>query len=148
MNERDRRRNCATILWLCLIVPLGFYTKFYNGPAAEWVHNSLGGVFYEIFWCLLAFWLFPRVAPATIAVSVLLGTCVLEFLQLWHPPFLEFLRGYFICRAVLGNSFTWSDFPYYSIGSALGWVWIKRLGRHPLAPPANAVEERRKERSG
>jgi hypothetical protein len=35
---------------LLVTVPVGVYTKFHQGPAADWVNNSLGGVFYEIFW--------------------------------------------------------------------------------------------------
>jgi hypothetical protein len=123
------KRNRATLFWLCVIVSLGFYTKFYSGPAANWVHNSLGGVFYELFWCLLAVWVFPRTSPWRIAVTVLLFTCALEFLQLWHPGFLQLVRGYFIGQALLGDSFARSDFTYYFVGSALGWVWIKRLRR-------------------
>jgi len=127
MTDGGKRSNLGIALSLSVIVPLGFCTKFYTGPAANWVHDSLGGVFYVLFWCLVAAWLFPRSAPGKIAVIVLLVTCALEFLQLWHPAFLELLRGYFIGQAILGDCFTWSDFPYYFIGSALGWVWVKRM---------------------
>jgi hypothetical protein len=109
---------------LLLVVPVGLYSKFYVGPAAHWINNSLSGVFYEIFWCLLIFLLLPETKPWIIAASVLVATCLLEFLQLWHPPFLELARSYFIGRAVLGTSFTWWDFPYYFLGSGLGWLWM------------------------
>ena len=39
-----------TIISIFGIVPIGFYSKFYRGSAAQWVNGSLGGVFYEIFW--------------------------------------------------------------------------------------------------
>ena len=45
---------------LLVTIPVGVYTKFYQGPAADWVNNSLGGVFYEIFWCLLVFLVVPN----------------------------------------------------------------------------------------
>jgi Flp pilus assembly protein TadB len=54
----------------------------------------------------------------------------LEFLQLWHPSFLEFLRSNFIGRTILGTSFTWSDFPYYLVGGGIGWLLMKRLQKH------------------
>jgi len=113
------------MLSLLLIVPIGFYTKFYKGPASDLVNYSLGGLFYEIFWCLVIFLIFPRLQPRYIATGVFLGTCALEFLQLWHPVFLEFLRGYFIGRTILGTTFAWSDFLWYFLGSLLGWLWIK-----------------------
>jgi hypothetical protein len=59
-----------------------------------------------------------------IASSVLAITCVLEFLQLWHPPFLQLIRNTFIGRTILGSYFTWSDFPYYFLGSGIGWFWM------------------------
>ena len=112
---------------LTIIVPIGFYSKFYGGPAAAWVNDSLGGVFYEIFWCLLILLFLPKVKPWIIALSVLVVTCILEFMQLWHPPFLEILRSNFMGRTLLGTTFAWTDFPYYFLGSGIGWFWIKHL---------------------
>jgi hypothetical protein len=120
-------KRAWTLVSLLVIVPVGFYSKFYAGPAAIWVNNSLSGVFYEIFWCLLIFLFWGEGKPWIIAASVLVATCLLEFLQLWHPPFLEFMRSYFIGQAVLGTSFTWSDFPYYFLGCGIGWLWLSRL---------------------
>jgi hypothetical protein len=54
----------------------------------------------------------------------------LEFIQLWHPTFLEFLRSNFIGRTILGTSFNWSDFPYYLAGCAIGWLLMKFLQKH------------------
>jgi hypothetical protein len=114
-------------------VPLGFATKLYAGPGAEWTRGALGGVFYEVFWCLVLKLLLPRAQPPAIAASVLAGTCVLEFLQLWHPASLEALRSNFLGRTLLGDTFAWSDFPYYFAGSALGWWWLGRLAIRPRA---------------
>ena len=119
------------VLSLLLVVPVGFYSKFYSGPAADWVNNSLGGVFYEIFWCLLIAGLFPSTSPKRIAGLVLAATCGLEFLQLWHPPFLETLRRHFIGSTILGTTFSPSDFPYYFAGSVAGYFWIMKIRTHP-----------------
>lgn len=116
-----------TLFSLLLITPIGFYSKFYQGPAAHWVNDSLGGVFYEIFWCLLIFLFFNNSKPWFIAATILISTCLLEFLQLWHPLFLELIRKNFIGRTILGNSFTWFDFPYYFLGSGIGWLWMRRI---------------------
>lgn len=118
------RKRAWILTSLLICIPIGFYSKFYRGPASRWVNNSLSGVFYEIFWCLLIFLIADNAKPWMIAASVLIITCVLEFLQLWHPPFLELLRNTFIGKTVLGTSFTWSDFPYYFLGSGIGWLWI------------------------
>ena len=118
-----------TLLSIALIVPVGFLCKLYSGPAFSWVSDSLGGVFYEIFWCLLIFLFFKKMKPFNIAIIVFLVTCFLEFLQLWHPPFLEFFRSFFIGRTILGTSFTWTDFPYYLIGCVISYYWMRFLKR-------------------
>jgi len=119
-----------TLISILIIVPLGIYSKFYSGQAARWVNDSLGGVLYVIFWCLLAFLFLSNTKPWKIAAVVFAVTCFLEFLQLWHPPLLEFLRSNFIGRTILGTSFTWSDFPYYLVGCGIGWLWMKSLQKH------------------
>jgi len=119
-----------TLISILIIVPLGLYSKFYSGQAENWVNNSLGGVLYVIFWCLFAFLFLSNTKPLKIAAVVFAVTCFLEFLQLWHPTFLEFLRSNFIGRTILGTSFTWSDFPYYLVGGGIGWFWMKYLQKH------------------
>lgn len=115
------------LLSLFVIIPVGFLTRFYTGPAQAWVSNSLGGFFYEIFWCLVFAFVFPKTQPYKIAVWVFFATCSLEFLQLWHPPFLEYLRGNFIGRTILGNSFNRCDFPYYVAGSLAGYIILATI---------------------
>jgi len=129
-----------TLLSLLIIVPIGFFSKFYSGPADNWVNNSLGGVFYEIFWCLFIFLFYNKGKTLKIAALVLILTCILEFIQLWHPPFLEWIRSFFVGRTVLGTSFTWSDFPYYIIGSAIGWFWMKQLQEYATGHTAEGVK--------
>jgi hypothetical protein len=121
-----------TVASLAVIVPVGFYSKFYRGPGALWVNGSLGGVFYDIFWCLLVALILPRARPGKIALAVLTATCFLEFLQLWHPPFLEAIRRTFLGATILGSTFDWSDFPYYFVGSGIGWLWLQLRRRQQL----------------
>jgi hypothetical protein len=118
-----------TVISLVIIIPLGFYSKFYIGPWATWVNDSLAGGFYVIFWILLVFLLFPKLNPVTVASWVFLITCGLEFLQLWHPPFLEYLRHFFLGQVILGTSFAWPDFSYYFFGSIIGWFWLLQLNK-------------------
>lgn len=116
-----------TLIFLLIIIPTGFATKFYSGPAASWVNDSLGGLFYEMFWCLLTFLFFQNAKPLVIPASVFFVTCGLEFNQLWHPEFLEVIRNNFIGRTILGTSFNWSDFIYYFIGSGVGYLLLIHL---------------------
>lgn len=114
------------ILSLCIVTPLGFWCKSYCGAGAWWFGDYGGGVMYEIFWCLVFFLFFYKESHITkIAVSVLVVTCLLETLQLWHPVFLQQVRMTFLGRTLLGTTFVWWDFPYYVLGCVLGWLWMK-----------------------
>lgn len=106
-------------LGMAVLTPVGF--------ASRRVNDSLGGVFYEIFWCLAAAFAVPRWPAAGIAGAVLVATCGIEFLQLWHPPVLEWARSTFVGRTILGNFFSWDDIPYYFVGSAAGYWWLRFL---------------------
>ncbi|MCK4357390.1 MAG: DUF2809 domain-containing protein [Candidatus Cloacimonetes bacterium] len=122
-----RSPQFLTIISLLIIIPLGFATKFYNGIYANWVNNSLCGVFYEIFWCLVIFFIFTKLSPLNIATIVFIITSLLEFTQLWKSPFLEIIRKNFIGRTLIGSSFIWSDFFYYLIGCIIAYLWMSSV---------------------
>jgi len=127
MISHTTKQRFLTVLSLLVITPIGFATKFYSGYGQDWVRNSLGGVPYVIFWCLVVFFFFHDMKPGFIGILVLTITCILEFLQLWHPAPLEYLRKTFSGQTVLGTTFAWSDFPYYFLGAGLGWFWLKSI---------------------
>ena len=122
----------ALLISIVVIIPLGYMVRFY-GPAPASLNDWLGSIAYEIFWILLIALLFPHASPVWTAVGVFLATCALEFLQLWQPPFLQAMRATLPGRLVLGNTFTWSDFPAYFIGSFVGWVWMLTLRQQTQA---------------
>ena len=134
-----RRRILISLL---IVTPTGFLFKLYFGPAQGWFRNYGAGVLYEIFWCLVFFYFWPRKEMITrIAVGVFLATCILEILQLWHPWFLEQIRSTFFGSALIGTTFVWWDFPYYALGSSLGWLWMhiiaKQSNNHFVFPSAS-----------
>jgi hypothetical protein len=116
-----------TLLAVLLITPIGFYSKFYSGPLAEWVNNSLGGILYVVFWSLVFFLFLPKPSPIIIVPVVFVITSALEFLQLWKPPFLQVIRSYFLGATILGTSFVWSDLFYYLTGALLAYVLLRFL---------------------
>lgn len=118
------------IIFLTILVPLGFGLKFYPGPGRAWVNNSLGGTAYVIFWCLVFFAVWPRRrAVNPIVIGVFAVTCALEALQLVDHPVLDSIRGTFLGRTLIGNTFVWSDYIYYVIGAVLGRLWLGVLCR-------------------
>lgn len=109
------------------VVPAGFALKVAM-PAGSWLHDHGAGALYEVFWILAAYFVWPQErAERRICWSVCIVTCGLEFLQLWHPPFLESVRATFVGATLIGTTFDWGDFPPYAIGSLLGWAWIRGI---------------------
>lgn len=93
------------------------------------MNNSLGGVLYVICWSLLASIFLPAAKPLRIALAVLIITCIIEFMQLWHPPFLESIRSTRMGATLLGNSFTWLDFPHYLLGSVIAYLLLYLISK-------------------
>jgi len=112
-----------------VLIPLGFISKLYQGPYHSWFNFYFAGLLYEIFWCLLIAFISPKISKIKIVTIVLVFTCCLEFLQLYHNSFLENIRSTFLGRTLIGHSFSWYDFPYYFIGCGLGYLILIRLDK-------------------
>ena len=118
--------RCLIMIASLIVTALGIIAKFYSGWGSQWVNNNLAGIWYEMFWCLFGFlFFFSHRAIIAIPIWVFLITCLLEFLQLWHPPILELIRSHLLGRFLIGTTFSWWDFPYYVVGCFLGW-WVLR----------------------
>jgi hypothetical protein len=112
-----------------MLAGLGAAAAVPLGLAVRRVSDFGGSVLYEVLWCLAAAFAVPRWPAAGIAAVVFAATCGVEFLQLWHPPFLEWARSFFVGRAILGTDFDWRDFPSYAAGSAAGLLCLRALRR-------------------
>ena len=122
------RRRAWTLLSLLAVVPIGLGLKFYTGPLRAFVNDWVSSLAYECLWMLAAFLVFPRrSASLPIAIGVFLGTCVIEVMQLWHPPALEAVRSTFFGRCVLGTTFDGKDFAAYFVGCAIGCLWLRAI---------------------
>ena len=125
-------------LWLfgliIFLVPLGAFTKYYDGLAAHWVNNHFGDILYEIFWCLVGALCFSQTSSTKIITIVFITTCSLEILQLWQPTFLTTIRSTFIGHAIIGSSFDLWDFPYYALGCLIALIWLNRINKIQEAP--------------
>lgn len=113
------------LLSLFIVTPLGLLCELYRGFNMRWFQDYGVGVMYEIFWCLAVFFFKPRkqsISKITLVVFVI--TCCVEVSQLWHPWFLQQIRSTFLGNALLGNTFTWWDFPHYLLGCLICWFWM------------------------
>lgn len=126
--------RALTILGITI---LGFASKFYRGWGEDWMNNSLGGVFYVVFWCLAWDFFRPRHSARIIALVVFLLTSVLEVLQLTKLGVLVWMRKFFVGRTLVGTTFAAEDFFYYFIGSVMGygllqWIRVDKVGERSM----------------
>jgi glycopeptide antibiotics resistance protein len=125
-SQRLFQYRIALIVGIIIILPLGYWVRFHS-PAPEWLNDLLGSVAYQIFLMMLVAFFLPKASLVWVALWVCLASCAIEFLQLWQPPFLQAIRATLLGRLILGNTFSWSDFPAYFIGSFVGWVGMRSL---------------------
>ena len=100
-------------------------------PCSAALRDGTGGAAYVIFFVVAFAIITPTSSAARIALIVLAVTCALEFLQLWHPVWLEQIRRTLPGRALLGTTFSWTDFPPDFAGAGIGWTLV-RLYPPPL----------------
>ena len=126
--RRMIHRRLVLLLVVIALAFLGYWLRF-KAPISPDARDDVGGVAYVVFFVFVAAFVAPMTRASRIALIVLLVTCVLEFLQLWHPVWLERIRSTFIGRCLLGTTFGWSDFPPYFLGAVIGWALLRILER-------------------
>ncbi len=135
-------RRLLIFISLLIITPLGILSKKYTGIGQQWVRDYSGDILYEIFWCLVVFWLIPQAkvtsqkqvngSKVQIALWVFAITCAIEISQLWFYLVPVAIRSSLVWRLLLGSAFVWWDFPHYALGSFLGWLWMVLINKIEL----------------
>jgi Protein of unknown function (DUF2809) len=120
------RKRLMLLVNILAIVPLGYAVRF-SHILPEYFHDAGGSIAYQIFWILFVLFVYPRADLRWTAIWVCVGSCAIELLQLYQPPWLQSIRSTFLGRLVLGTTFLWSDFPAYFVGSYVGWLWVRWL---------------------
>jgi len=119
LSPRSRPVYGASIL---LVIALGLLTRKFP----EFVPAALGKTPGDALWlwALMVFlglgWIFRRARTVTLALAALSFSFAIEFLQLYHAPWIETLRGTLLGRLVLGRGFLWGDLVAYCVGVAVG----------------------------
>ena len=122
------KQRLLTIISIIIVVPLGLYSKYYQGLGSEWVNNYGAAIWYEVFWCLFAFYFFYQEKfISLIPIYVFILTCLIEILQLWNLPLLALIRSHVLGKLLLGTTFSWWDFPHYVLGCLLAWFWLRTI---------------------
>lgn len=122
------RQRLVFLVNILAIVPSGYVIRF-SHILPEYFHDAGGSIAYQILLMLLVLFIYPLANLRLTAIWVCVISCAIELLQLYQPPWLQSIRATLAGRLILGTTFLWSDFPAYSIGSYLGWLWLRFLGK-------------------
>lgn len=98
------------------------------GLPARMIQDRLPGWYVQYFgdylWAMLVFFVFAlalqRISTLKVAILTLLFTYFIELAQLFHPPWLEYLRSIKVLALILGFTFLWSDIAAYTLGILTG----------------------------
>jgi hypothetical protein len=125
----EKRALIKTIVLIVIITALGFSAKLVPHGEATWLSNQLAGLFYVTELSLILYLFFPEHFIILLVIAAFLLTSMVEFMQLWHPAFLEPIRSSFLGHTIIGSTFSWLDFPWYVGGAVLGWLllrWVRK----------------------
>ncbi|MFL6416608.1 MAG: DUF2809 domain-containing protein [Bryobacteraceae bacterium] len=114
------------VLIATLSVLAGLWLRF-DAPIPPYLRDASGGISYVVVFILFFGAVSQKATSAAITVCVLVATCCLEFLQLWHPVWLEACRRTIPGRLLLGTTFEWADFPPYFVGAGVAWMVLRIL---------------------
>ena len=130
MDEAAARRRYVTAF--LVVFGLGVVTMFFRSSTGlGWIGNNLGGTFYVLAGIFLVLSLRPAASPVIVSVAVFIATCGIEFLQLWHPPWLEAIRATTPGRLILGTTYNTPDFAYYTLGLVAGILVARSVVKQP-----------------
>lgn len=135
----DNRGLRLRIILLVLVFITGLYTKQYVGPYALVIHNHAGGIMYVLFGSLLFSVLLQRLQfywPVVIAFSF---TCLLEFIQYFHFPFMVRLTAHKSMAYLFGVSYNPVDFIWYAAGAIISLFLLYFIEFEPSKELSDAL---------
>jgi hypothetical protein len=120
------------ILYFSLIVitiAAGLASRQINADTNNWVKLYLG----DAIWALMVFWImgfvFRRKSTQWVALAGLIFSFSIEISQIYHSPWIDYLRSTTIGGLILGFGFLWSDLLCYSVGIGFGLLMEKLFAR-------------------
>lgn len=119
---------------LVLVIGLGLASRAYDGLFIR----ALGKYPGDALWTVAAYlgwkFVFPDMAPWKLGLMALGLSFLVEFLQLYHVPWLDEIRGDPFGHLLLGSTFNPMDLVAYTVGAAVVFLIDRFLV--PRGPPS------------
>ena len=112
------RYHYFTAIFITTILGLAS-RKFSEGDS--WMHLYVGDVLWTtLFYFIFRFLFIHKTLNFSLLVAIAWSYAI-EFLQLYHRPWIDAIRNTTLGGLLLGYSFLWSDLVCYVIGACLGY---------------------------
>ena len=111
-------RSKRYMIIILVLMALGLPTRFFSSYLPRWYVNYAG----DFLWAMLIFFLCCLLFRLKTQKSLFVASfivCCIECSQLFHPPWLEYLRSIKVFSLILGFDFSWTDIAVYSMGLSL-----------------------------
>ena len=115
----------------CLVVALGLSSRRYAALLPEILARYTGDTLYATMTFVGIGFLFPRWRSLRVAVVSLIFCYAIELSQLYHAPWIDYMRHTRVGGLVLGFGFLWSDLLCYAAGVVLGLLVEIALRKTP-----------------
>jgi len=139
MNERNdlgesMQQRLPVMVALGFVVGLGLASRADDGLFPNALEKYPG----DALWTVAAYlgwkWVVPAMAPWKLGLMALGQSVGVEFLQLYHTPWLDGIRGNRFGHLLLGSTFNPMDLVAYSVGAAVVFLIDRFLvPRGPLS---------------
>src|SRR6266496_250381 len=127
------RSRVLSAVAMGLVIAAGLALRARMIPLPAFVIKYGGGAL----WALMVFcgvgFLFRRVSTLRVGLIAICISCVVEFSQLYHAPWIDAVRATRLGGLALGATFNWPDFIAYAVGVGVGALveTIVRRGSQP-----------------
>ena len=122
VNDRNElgvsmQQRLPVMVALAVVIGLGLASRAYDGLFP----NALGKYPGDALWTVAVYlgWklVVPAMAPWKLGLMALGQSFGVEFLQLYHAPWLDGIRGNYFGHLLLGSTFNSMDLVAYSVGT-------------------------------
>jgi hypothetical protein len=129
-----RRKRSVYFLLILLVTGVGLLWRS-SIPHFSPFMSKYGG---DALWALLVFcgfgFFFNRLPTLRLSLVSFAFAWTIEFLQLYHAPWIDSIRAARLGHLVLGSTFNWPDLVAYMVGIAIGVLLEMRCGITSASP--------------
>ena len=114
--KRPRRVLWHYVLLLAVVLCAGYASRRYAHYLPPLIRKRTGDALWACAVFVLMAIIRPRWSTLALTLTALLISYSVEFSQIYHRPWIDYLRSYAIGKLILGTTFFWWDQVAYTIG--------------------------------